>query len=172
MKRLTLLTHIARMLLMFASMLQQKVVLAGKNFSYMEAQAVPGRIAAYIGSFVFVFFGALLTLKPVRSLALKVLPSPGKMPKRELVEGGAWSADVVAISDEPEGGQPTRVKAHLSVRFKHYSYAPASCKNWKRCFKLDCSYSNDHLMDSQSFVEYMHKLEPMIMCILCSLRGP
>lgn len=99
----------------FEACRHEAVICAGKNFSYTEAYAVNGRIAAYIGSFVFVFIGALLTLKPVRSLFLKVLPSPGQMPKRELVEGGCWSADIIASSDEPAGGKAVTMKAHLSV---------------------------------------------------------
>jgi len=38
----------------------------GKNFSYFEAQKMPGRVSAYIGSCMFIFFGLMINIQLLR----------------------------------------------------------------------------------------------------------
>ena len=89
---------------------------AGANFSFLEATKMPGRLTAWFGSFIYIFFGVLINIRPLRRLWIWVLPDPGQMPKREAMVDGYWTAAVVGQSDESATSeQPVVVKAELRV---------------------------------------------------------
>ena len=75
-----------------------------------------GRLTAWFGSFIYIFLGALVSLRPLRRLWIWALPDPGLMPERESLVNGYWTAEVVGQSDESSTStQPVVVKAELRV---------------------------------------------------------
>jgi short subunit dehydrogenase-like uncharacterized protein len=83
------------------------------HFSYQEGQAMPGRIAAYVGSFAFVFLGGLFSLRPLQPLWARLLPKAGSGPDKKTQLEGYWRVQVAAQSEEPQGVEPTVVRAEL-----------------------------------------------------------
>lgn len=75
---------------------------------------MPGRVASYIGSLTFVFFGALLKFQPLRNFWLWVLPNPGTMPERQTMEKSSWHGYAIGISGEASG-KPVVVRAECKV---------------------------------------------------------
>ena len=86
---------------------------------------MPGRIAAYIGSLSFVFFGALLKFSALRNFWLWVLPNPGAMPERSTMEKASWHGFAVAQSDEPANEKPVIVRAECTVSLTTCHVCPA-----------------------------------------------
>lgn len=86
---------------------------------------MPGRVAAYIGSSAFVFFGLLIRFKALRNFWMWVLPDAGVMPKREQMAGASWHGIAVAESDERSGGKPVTVRAECTVSFLTFRYNEA-----------------------------------------------
>lgn len=76
---------------------------------------MPGRIASYIGTFVFLTFGAMISIRPLRNFWLWVLPNPGVMPKRETMEAANWHGVAVGISEETGNAKPVTVRAECTV---------------------------------------------------------
>jgi len=83
----------------------------GKNFSYFEAQKMPGRVSAYIGSCMFIFFGLMINIQLLRRFWMWVLPSAGQMPDRKQMEESSYKTVAIATSDECAGGKPVTVTA-------------------------------------------------------------
>ena len=65
-------------------------IAAGDNFSYTEAMEVPNAIVAFLGSTVLAFVYIILSLRFLRPLVMKVLPSPGQGPSEKQQVEGFW----------------------------------------------------------------------------------
>ena len=94
---------------------------------------MPGRVASYIGSFTFVFFGALLKFQPLRNVWLWVLPNPGTMPDRQTMEKSSWHGYAIGISGEASG-KPVVVRAECKVC--SHQLVPCCTIIWKEMHRL------------------------------------
>ena len=65
-------------------------IATGDNFSYTEAMEVPNAIVAFLGSTVLAFVYIILSLKFLRPLVMRVLPSPGEGPTEKQQVEGFW----------------------------------------------------------------------------------
>ncbi|CAL5221659.1 g3887 [Coccomyxa viridis] len=88
--------------------------LYGDNFSYTEAMEVPNAIVAFLGSTVLAFVYIILSLRFLRPLVMKVLPSPGQGPTEKQQVEGFWNARVWGVSEAAPGQKPVIVTGRMA----------------------------------------------------------
>eukprot|EP00892_Ulva_mutabilis_P009618 jgi/Ulvmu1/7028/UM033_0087.1 len=97
----------------------------GERMVYSERMGT-GLLLGTVSSIFTTFAALLLVLASKVAFIRKMLPTPGNGPSRDSMENGYFSMTCYALSDEPSGGEPVRVKSFIKDGHRDGGYLSTS----------------------------------------------